>query len=100
MIRKRCSEIFNCSDPFQTVHFKFDRFDTEQGYDYMTIGLPVDTGYNSLDQFISEQRTKNIPDALILDGNQVTGIWVNAGITISKNFHLHFFRKILTNFIS
>ena len=95
MIPKRCSEIFSCSDSFKTVHFKFDRFDTEYEYDYLTIGLPEDTDYNSLNQLKSEQRTKNVQDTLILDGNQETGIWVNAESI--KNFHIQFFRPVLTN---
>ena len=70
MIPKRCSETFSCSDSSKTVHFKFDRFVTEQGYDYLTIGLPEDTDYNILNQLKSEQRTNNVQGALILDGNQ------------------------------
>ena len=97
MIPKRCSETFSCSDSSKTVHFKFDRFVTEQGYDYLTIGLPEDTDYNSLNQLISEQRTKNVQDSLILDGNQETGIWVNAE-SIQK-FRIQLFRAVLTNFI-
>ena len=97
IIQKRCSETFNCSDPFQTVHFKFDRFNTQPGHDYLTIGLPEDTDYNSLDQRISEQRTENVQDTLILEGNQEAGIWVNAESI--KNFHIHFFRKTLTNIL-
>ena len=70
MIPKRCSETFSCSDSSKTVHFKFDRFVTEQGYDYLTIGLPEDTDYNILNQLKSEQRTNNVQGTLILDGNQ------------------------------
>ena len=97
MIPKRCSETFSCSDSSKTVHFKFDRFVTEQGYDYLTIGLPEDTDYNILKQLKSEQRTKNVQDTLILDGNQETGVWVNAGSI--QNFRIQLFRAVLTNFI-
>ena len=32
-------------NPNETVHFKFDRFDTEDSYDYFVIGNPYDFDY-------------------------------------------------------
>lgn len=39
---KRCAESFGCMNLNETVHFKFERFETESGYDYFIIGNPDD----------------------------------------------------------
>ena len=39
---KRCAESFGCVNLNETVHFKFERFETESGYDYFIIGNPED----------------------------------------------------------
>ena len=68
---------FSCDDPETTVHFKFDRFETEHYYDYLYIG------------YVSSQLW-----VLKLDRNQQTDIWVNADSI--PDFNVYFDRKALT----
>ena len=80
----------------ETVHFKFDRFDTENGYDYLVIGFPSEFDYAHYYNFESygidiEKPADQI--GLILDGSQQTGIWVNAqSIPL---FNIYFYRHAL-----
>ena len=97
--------MFGCTNPNETVHFMFDRFETESGYDYFIIGNPYqfddyygdyfaeDTDYLSDYRVLPYNRT-----GLMLDGRQRTGIWVTAESIL--NFDIYFFRKvfILHNF--
>ena len=93
----RCSHYFNCHDPNKTVHFKFDRFDTEKDYDALIIGDPnasksiqwsEECCWNVLNANCS------IEEALIIHGSEVTtNIWIEAkGIT---DFHIFFFRTVV-----
>ena len=90
----RCAENFSCQDPTESVHFKFDRFDTESGYDYLVIGSPksnqLDDYYYMYYEYIYIPADQN---GLILDGSQQTGIWVNAqSIPL---FNIYFYRHAL-----
>ena len=92
----RCSHSFACHNPNETVHFKFDRFETEPWYDYLIIGDPdafenidvesVDYLYPYLDDYSLTGK------ALILDGDQTTGVWVTA--TSLPNFDIYFHRIV------
>ena len=70
------------------LHFKFNRFSLEQGYDFLAIGLPED---QSIDDGYSSLVSLNLPNVLILDGDQETDIWVNAESI--ENFRVSFYRK-------
>lgn len=73
----RCGpKFFSCADPEKTIHFKFDRFETERNYDYLEIGHEKKIG-------------------LLLDGKQQTHIWVNAESI--PDFNVYFYREASTN---
>ena len=79
----------------ETVHFKFERFETENRYDYFVIGNPYefDEYYEQffLEDDLSDYRDKPYDrTGLMLDGRQQTDIWVNAESII--NFDIYFFR--------
>ena len=80
----------------ETVHFKFERFETERGYDYLVIGNPYEFDDHYEDFFMeydypSDYRTKPYNrTGLILDGTQQTDIWVNAESI--NSFDIYFFR--------
>ena len=96
----RCAHSFGCNNPNETVHFMFDRFETEYGYDYLIIGDPdafenidvenIDYIYEYLDDYKLTGR------ALILEGNQTTGVWVTA--TSLPNFDIYFHRMALKTY--
>ena len=74
-------QTFDCSNPNESVHFKFDRFDTEYEFDYLVIGYPTqfDNYYDA--HFGSVDHDFEIPTfrtGLMLHGHQQTDIWVNA----------------------
>ena len=82
-------------NPNETVHFKFDRFDTERGYDYFVIGNPYDFDglfENYFDEVENDYRDETSDRVgLILDGNRQTGIWVTAESI--KSFDIYFYRN-------
>ena len=77
----------------------FDRFETERRYDFLIIGDPdafenVDlenTDY--LSEFLYDYTVTG--NALILEGNQTTGVWVTA--TSLPNFDIYFHRMVFKN---
>ena len=91
--------MFGCANSNETVHFKFDRFETEYNYDYFVIGNPYqfdaiyedyfaeDTDYLSDYREQSTDRT-----GLMLDGSQPTDIWVTAKSI--QNFDIYFYRRV------
>ena len=96
----RCVESFSCENSTETVHFKFDRFDVEENYDYLVIGNPIRFGnyhdyhFGSIEGFESFENIDN-PDSqigVILHGSQITGTWVNAQSI--PTFNIYFFRKV------
>ena len=92
-----CSHRFNCRDSNKTVHFKFDRFQTEINWDALIIGDP--NASQSI-QWIGGQDYLNAncisEQALIMHGSLPEiqrNTWVEArGIT---DFHIFFFRTVL-----
>ena len=91
---RRCAENFSCHGT-ETVHFKFDRFDTENGYDYFVIGFPSEFEYyyNYFESVGIEIEKPADQIGLIMDGSQQTGIWVNAQSIPS--FNIYFYRNVL-----
>ena len=83
-----CTKTYSCEDSSERLHFKFNRFSLEQGYDFLAIGLPED---QSIDDGYSSLVSLNLPNVLILDGDQETDIWVNAESI--ENFRVSFYRK-------
>ena len=83
-----CTKTYSCDDSSERLHFKFNRFSLEQGYDFLAIGLPED---QSIDDGYSSLVSLNLPNVLILDGDQETDIWVNAESI--ENFRVSFYRK-------
>ena len=99
----RCVETFECSNQNETVHFKFDRFDVEHGFDYFVIGYPsqfddhydefYDYYFGSIEQ---EFESPNYRTGLMLHGQQQTDIWVNAeSIPV---FNIYFYRNALNKY--
>ena len=92
----RCSYTFGCSNTNETVHFKFDRFVTENRYDFFVVGDPdtFDTDDLATADYMYYYTYDYVPTgkALILDGSQPTGIWVTADSI--QNFDLYFFRMV------
>ena len=92
----RCWQSFSCMNPNETVHFKFDRFDTENSYDYFVIGNPYDFDYlfeNHFDEVENDYRDETSNRVgLMLDGSRQTGIWVTAESI--KNFDIYFYRNV------
>ena len=80
------------------MHFKFDRFETEKGYDLFVIGNPYQFDYYyedyfaEFDYFSDYRNEKYDRTGLILDGSQRTGIWVTAESI--QNFHIYFNRMV------
>ena len=66
----------------ETVHFKFDRFETESDYDYLSIDLDND-GVNDYSNSTYNQTS------LILDGSQLVDIWVTAESI--QSFDIYFY---------
>ena len=86
-------------NPNETVHFMFDRFETESGYDYFVIGNPYEFDYLYENNFaedtdyLSDYREKPYNrTGLILDGRQQTEIWVSAESI--QNFDIYFYRRV------
>ena len=95
---------FGCFNPNETVHFKFERFETESGFDFFVIGNPYEFDEYYEDFFLEDYDYQNDYRAqpynrtgLMLDGSQETDIWVNAQSII--NFDIYFFRRDL-NFMT
>ena len=86
-------------NPNETVHFKFDRFDTENGYDYFVIGNPYDFDYwfeNYFYEVENDYRDDTRDRAgLMLDGSRQTDIWVTAESI--KSFDIYFYRNAFSN---
>ena len=82
----------------ETVHFKFDRFDTENSFDYFVIGNPSDFDYlfeNYFDEVDNDYRDETSDRVgLMLDGSRQTGIWVTAESI--KNFDIYFYRNVFS----
>ena len=95
---KRCSQSFTCSDKQKTVHFKFDRFEIEKGFDYFIIGDPNTFKCIEKMEHLNYREGLNLKcidrQALILTGNQShTETYIEAkSIT---EFHISFFRMVL-----
>lgn len=70
------------------MHLKFHRFSLEQRYDYLALGLPDE--YNTTESY-EDLVDRNFENVLILDGEQETGIWVNAESI--ENFRIYFYRN-------
>ena len=92
----RCSHYFNCRDSNKTVHFKFERFDTETDWDALIIGDPnASKSIQWSEDCYQDVLNANCinEEALIIHGHDVkTNIWVEAkGIT---DFHIFFFRTV------
>ena len=106
-------------NPNETVHFKFERFETESDYDYFVIGNPYefdylyqkyfddydddysDTTMNPIDDYYNDTTITNgvqqyNRSGLMLDGTQVTGIWVTAESI--QNFDIYFYRRVCISF--
>ena len=100
----RCSHRFDCQDSNKKIHFKFERFVTEQNWDALIIGDP--NAAESI-QWIEDdgecQDVLNadciIEQALILHGElseDQKNTWVEAkGIT---DFQIFFFRTVLKKY--
>ena len=93
----RCSYSFKCLDHNKTIHFKFDRFETETGFDYFIIGDP--DAFNCIKKmhYMDFQEGLNLEcinrQALIIHGHQsYTDAWVEAKNT--TDFHISFFRRV------
>ena len=91
-----CWQSFSCVNPNETVHFKFDRFDTENGYDYFVIGNPYDFD-NLFENYFNEVENDYRDDTsdragLMLDGSRQTDIWVTAESI--KSFDIYFYRNV------
>ena len=91
--------MFGCTNPNETVHFMFERFETESGYDYFIIGNPYQFdyyyGYYFAEDtdYLSDYREQSTDrTGLMLDGIQRTGIWVTAESIL--NFDIYFFRRV------
>ena len=91
--------MFGCTNPNETVHFKFDRFETEGGYDYFVIGNPYqfdayyEANFTEDTDYLDDYRENtNNRTGLMLDGNQQTGIWVTADSI--QNFDIYFYRTV------
>ena len=91
--------MFGCTNSNETVHFMFDRFETESRYDYLIIGNPYqfddyyEVYFAEDSDYLSEYREQsNNRSGLMLDGIQRTGIWVTAESIL--NFDIYFFRRV------
>ena len=91
--------MFGCTNSNETVHFMFERFVTEERYDYFVIGNPYEFDDYYEDNFAED--TDYLGDyrentfyrtGLMLDGEQRTGIWVTAESIL--NFDIYFYRKV------
>ena len=96
--------MFGCANPNETVHFKFDRFATESGYDYFVIGNPYQfddyyENYFADTDYFSDYREQSINRVgLMLDGSQPTDIWVTAKSI--QSFDMYFYRRFFILSIS
>ena len=87
---------FDCSAPNESVHFKFDRFDVEDYWNYLVIGYPnqfdyyYDNNFGSIDHGIQKPTFRT---GLMLDGRQQTSIWVNAQSI--QPFNIYFYMIFL-----
>ena len=85
-------------NPNETVHFKFDRFDTEKDADYFVIGNPYDFDYLFEDYFyeVENDYRNNTSDrvGLMLSGSRQTDIWVTAESI--KSFDIYFYRNVFS----
>ena len=70
-----CTKSFQCSDPDETVHFKFDRFSLSYNQLLILGELKIDAWINDFDQW--SQAASNF---LVFSGkqHQTTDVWVNA----------------------
>ena len=91
--------MFGCMNSNETVHFMFDRFQTESGYDYFVIGNPYefdhyyDYYFAEDTDYLSDYREKPYNrTGFMLDGSQPTGIWVTAESIL--NFDIYFTRMV------
>ena len=80
-----CSNEFSCEDSSVALHFKFNRFSLEQGYDYLSIGsgdfILNDFIYDNLmfyEDYNGHYEGHSRQNFLVLTGEQETGVWVNA----------------------
>ena len=90
-IFQRCGPYsFTCSNQEESIHFKFENFETEKGYDYVFIGKTIEQGED-----FDIQNTVGGEDqvSLRLDGQNQTDAWVHADSI--PNFNIFFYRQAI-----
>ena len=95
-----CMKEFSCEDSSVALHFKFNRFSLEEGFDYLSItseDLNSDDliyDLNSHDYIYEDYSGQNF---LVLTGEEETGVWVNAesiqSFGSSSKLRVTFFRQ-------
>ena len=90
-------ESFQCNDSNETIHFKFDRFDLEDDYDFLLIGYSEQFEHfhdNFFEPNGYEIERPNNKTGLMLDGSQPLHTWVNAQSI--PDFNIVFGRNVLS----
>ena len=91
----RCVESFSCQDPLKTIHFKFERFEIENNYDFLLLGYTEEFEHFHDNYFDVNGHYIDKPDdkiGLLLDHTQQTDIWVSAQSI--PNFNIVFGRTV------
>ena len=76
-----CWEEFSCEDSSTALHFKFNRFSLEQGYDYLTI-TSEDFNFDDSIEYDGDgymvKGDQSGQNFVLLTGEHETDVWVNA----------------------
>ena len=91
-----CMKEFSCEDSSVALHFKFNRFSLEEGFDYLSI-TSEDLNSDDLNFYNYIYEDYSGQNFLVLTGEEETDVWVNAesiqSFGSSSKLRVTFFRQ-------